>query len=103
MTELKIKQEFRDLIPPLAKEELEGLEKNILANGCEQPIKLWQGFIVDGHNRYSICSKHGLTFKTEELIRENESQVLLWIIDHQLDRRNISWIGEISAYIPGGD
>jgi hypothetical protein len=90
MNELKIKQEFKDLIPPLAKEELEGLEKNILNNGCEQPIKLWQGFIVDGHNRYSICSKHKIPFKTEEIIREDESQVILWIIDHQLDRRNIS-------------
>jgi len=89
-TELKIKPEFKDLIPPPSKEELEGLEKNILANGCEQPIKLWQGFIVDGHNRYHLCSKHTLPFKTEELKRENENQVILWIIDHQLDRRNIS-------------
>ena len=89
-TELKIKQEFKDLIPPLSQEELQGLEKNILANGCEQAIKLWQGYIVDGHNRYQICSKHALPFKTEELVRESESQVILWIIDHQLDRRNIS-------------
>ena len=89
-TELKIKPEFKDLIPPPSTEELEGLEKNLLANGCEQPIKLWQGYIVDGHNRYHLCSKHALPFKTEELDRENESQVILWIIDHQLDRRNIS-------------
>ena len=88
--EINIKQEFKDLIPPLSTEELEGLEKNLLSNGCEQPIKLWQGFIVDGHNRYHLCSKHALPFKTEELARENESQVILWIIDHQLDRRNIS-------------
>ena len=88
--EINIKQEFKDLIPPLSTEELEGLEKNLLANGCEQPIKLWHGFIVDGHNRYHLCSKHALPFKTEELARENESQVIFWIIDHQLDRRNIS-------------
>ena len=88
--EIKIKPEFRDLIPPLSEGELEGLEKNILANGCEHPIKLWNGYIVDGHNRYSICQKHGIPFKKEELLKETESQILLWIIDHQLDRRNIS-------------
>ena len=90
MQELKIKPEFQELIPPLSEEEFKGLEKNILANGCEQPIKLWQGYIVDGHNRHQICTKHGLPFKTEELVRDTESQVILWIIDHQLDRRNIS-------------
>jgi|SaaInlStandDraft_2_1057019.scaffolds.fasta_scaffold261282_2 hypothetical protein len=77
-TELKIKPEFKDLIPPPSTEELEGLEKNLLANGCEQPIKLWQGYIVDGHNRYHLCSKHALPFKTGELDRENESQVILF-------------------------
>nr|VFK49195.1 MAG: N6-adenosine-specific RNA methylase IME4 [Candidatus Kentron sp. SD] len=90
MTDLKIKQEFKDLIPPLSKEEFEGLEKNILTNGCEESIKLWHGYIVDGHNRYNICTKHNIPFKPEELKKETEQDVLLWIIDHQLDRRNIS-------------
>ena len=88
--ELKINKIFRDLIPPLSGEEFEGLEQNILTNGCEQPIKLWNGYIVDGHNRYAICTKHSIPFKTEELKKEAEQDVILWIIDHQLDRRNIS-------------
>lgn len=90
LSEIKIKAEFRDLIPPLSEGELAGLEENIIANGCEHPIKLWNGYIVDGHNRYSICQKHGISFKTEKLLKETESQVFLWIIDNQLDRRNIS-------------
>ena len=89
-SEIKIKPKFRDLIPPLSEGELVGLEENILANGCENPIKIWNGYIVDGHNRYSICQKHGISFKTEELLKETESDVMMWMIDHQLDRRNIT-------------
>jgi len=32
-------------------------EANILKNGCYDPIKIWNGTIVDGHNRYEICTK----------------------------------------------
>ena len=86
---LKINPTFKDLIPPLSKEELEGLEKNILANGCEQPIKLWQGYIVDGHNRYEICMRHKLSCHLEEREFESQNDVEIWIIENQFNRRNL--------------
>ena len=88
--ELKIKLEFKNLIPPLSAEEYSGLEKNILDKGCLDAIKVWNGFIIDGHNRYEICNRNGIEFKTREVEFESESDAKIWIIQNQFDRRNLN-------------
>src|SRR5699024_2435871 len=56
---LTIDPEFANKIPPLREEELEQLEENILADGVViNPLIIWDGEIVDGHNRYRILQKH---------------------------------------------
>ncbi|MBC8343625.1 MAG: hypothetical protein H8E61_06555 [Bacteroidetes bacterium] len=87
---IRINPEFEKLIPALEPKERQGLEENILKNGCYDAIKLWNGTIVDGHNRYHICSKHNLPFKQEAVTFADEKEAKVWIIDLQLDRRNIS-------------
>lgn len=89
---IKIDNEFRTLIPPMTEEEFSGLEANCLENGILDSLKVWNGILVDGHNRYEIAQRHGLEFKTEELELELSSRedVKLWIIKNQLDRRNLS-------------
>ena len=56
MKELKIDPELKNLLPPLTDEEYKQLEKNIKDNGFDRnfPIMEWNGYISDGHNRYSI-------------------------------------------------
>ena len=65
---LKIDPEFQGKIPPLTFEELNQLEANILRDGrIINPIIVWQGLIVDGHNRYTIAKKHPeIPFTTHE-------------------------------------
>lgn len=46
--------------------------------------------MIDGHNRYEICQKHGIEFKTVEKEFENRDVVIDWIINNQLGRRNLS-------------
>ena len=58
--DLTVDPEFRDLIPPLNEEELKLLEESLVADGCESPLIVWNGVIIDGHNRYAICQKHGM-------------------------------------------
>ena len=87
--ELKINPSFRDLIPPLADHEREGLEEDIKHFGCYTPIITWNGFIIDGHHRYEICTKHKLTFTTEEREFEDEIAVKRWMINNQFSRRNL--------------
>ena len=88
--EIKIDPEFKALIPPLDKEERDGLEQNLLKNGCEEPIKLWNGWIVDGHNRYEFCTKHDIAFQTEQKHFKDIDDAKVWMIDHHLDRRSLT-------------
>lgn len=90
MIKLKLNEEFKALIPSLSKDEYEGLEKSILKEGIREPIFIWNGVIVDGHNRYSIAKKHDLEFKTKNLYFEDESEVKIWILTNQLSRRNVT-------------
>lgn len=87
--ELKINPTFRDLIPPLADHEREGLEEDIKHFGCQCPITTWNGFIIDGHHRYEICTKHKLIFTTEEREFETQNDAEIWIIQNQFNRRNL--------------
>ena len=64
--DLTVDPEFRDLIPPLNEEELKLLEESLVADGCESPLIVWNGVIVDGHNRYAICRKHEIPFAIQE-------------------------------------
>jgi ParB-like chromosome segregation protein Spo0J len=86
---LKIDQEYKALIPPLAADELTQLEANILQDGCRDPIVTWNETIIDGHNRYSICQKHGLSFKTVTMEFADRSHAKEWIIRNQFGRRNL--------------
>ncbi|MCL2198806.1 MAG: hypothetical protein FWB80_07770 [Defluviitaleaceae bacterium] len=85
-----IDPDFKGLIPPLSDEEREQLEHNILEGGCRDAIITWQGIIIDGHNRFDICTKHGITFGIREMEFDNRDDVLVWIIENQLGRRNLS-------------
>ncbi|KKL16247.1 hypothetical protein LCGC14_2497510, partial [marine sediment metagenome] len=52
-------------------------------------ITLWNGIIVDGHNRYEICTKENIKFKTINKKFKDKNEVIIWMIDNQLGRRNI--------------
>lgn len=96
---LKIDKEFKELICPLKNAEFKQLEKNILNEGCREPIIVWNGIIIDGHNRYAICSKHSIPFQTLEKHFESREEVIVWICSNQLGRRNIS--SETRKYLIG--
>jgi N6-adenosine-specific RNA methylase IME4 len=87
---VNIDKELRDLIPPLEKEEYSQLRSSIKSEGCRDAIVLWNDTIIDGHNRYEICSKENVKFKTINKRFKDKSEVILWMIDNQLGRRNIS-------------
>lgn len=98
MRELKIDPELRDLLPPLTSEEYKQLEKNIVENGFDRnfPIMEWQGFIVDGHNRYNICKKHNIEPIIGTLAYKTKEEVMEWMLDIQLGRRNLTPIQKIA-------
>ena len=76
---LKILPEFKNLIRPLKKKEYLQLEANILSDGCRDPIVVWKRYIIDGHNRYEICMRHGIPFEILEMEFACKEAVLAWI------------------------
>jgi len=90
MQELKIDRTLKDIIPPLTNEEYLLLEDSIVSEGCRDPIKVWKGLIIDGHNRFNICNAHDISFETITMEFESKTDALNWMIDNQLGRRNLN-------------
>ena len=88
--ELIINPAFKTLLPPLSHEERATLKASIITDGCRDPLVVWRGAIVDGHNRYEICAAEGIGFKTVEMDFADEDAAMDWIDKNQIARRNLS-------------
>jgi len=89
---MKIDKEFKALIFPLADEEYSLLEKNVVRDGCRDALVIWkeEDVLLDGHNRYEICTKHKIEFKEKRISLPDRTAALDWIDSNQLGRRNLS-------------
>jgi hypothetical protein len=102
-----ILDELQSFIPPLSTDEYGQLESNILQHGCQTPLQVWQTskkilglsfekdddlayILVDGHNRYKICTQHNLPFEIYVLSFESQKDAKDYMINLQLGRRNLS-------------
>lgn len=92
MHELRVDPEFRDKIPPLTDAEFEQLRENILSDGeVYEPIVVWNGTIVDGHNRWRIIQEHPeIPYKVKEIKFADKWTAFEWMYRKQLGRRNLS-------------
>jgi hypothetical protein len=93
--DIQINERFRSLIPPLSQEEHRQLEENILEHGgARDPLVVWPvgdvSVLVDGHNRYEICTRLGLPFSISEQAFSDEDAASDWIDRNQLGRRNLT-------------
>lgn len=92
LSALKVDPEFQGKIPPLTFEELDQLEKNIVNDGkVINPLIVWNGLIVDGHNRYTILQKHpDIPYTVHEKEFASRYEAIIWICKNQLGRRNLT-------------
>lgn len=88
--ELQISPKFKEAIPPLNTEEYQNLRESLRREGCRDAVLIWNGVIVDGHNRYEICKELGIPFNASETNFDSEDDALLWIMRNQLSRRNLT-------------
>lgn len=65
------------------------METDIVRNGCHDPVKLWQGILVDGLNRIRICKNHKIPYQTEELFFNDRDEVIAYIASIQLLRSDV--------------
>jgi hypothetical protein len=88
---ITINEELRSFIDPLTAIEHAALERSLLAEGCRDALVLWGDVLIDGHNRYDICTRHGIEFRTVQNTNFNSiDDVMLWVIDNHLARRSVS-------------
>ncbi len=86
-----IDPEIQAYIDPLTPDEHDALERSLVTEGCRDALVLWGELLVDGHNRYGICQKHGLPFRTVQNTRfRSVEDVKLWMIEQHLGRRSLT-------------
>jgi transcriptional regulator with XRE-family HTH domain len=84
-------EELRSLIDPLADIEYAALERSLRVEGCRDALVLWNDILIDGHNRYAICRKLDIPFKTvQNTSFTSIEDVQLWVIENNLARRSVS-------------
>ena len=86
---ITIDSEFKALIPPLTAEEHAELERSLLADGCRDALVLWGDTLIDGHNRYEICTRHNIPFEVVRKELDSRQSAIEWIILNQFGRRNL--------------
>ncbi|MBM6663697.1 hypothetical protein [Flavonifractor plautii] len=91
--------EMAELLPPLSEEQLGALETDLLKNGCYTPIIVNEDLVaIDGHNRKSLCDKHGLPYQMLVFAFDDLLEAKQWALDTQKGRRNLDkWeLGKIA-------
>ena len=87
---IRIDPEFKALIPPLSQDESAQLEANLVADGCRDPLVMWGDTLIDGHNRYEICTRLGIDYQTVHVEFESKAHTRIWIRQNQAGRRNLA-------------
>ena len=85
-----IDKEFQSLIPPLSTEEKLQLEENIKIEGCRDTLITWHGILLDGHNRFEICRRLNIPFRTMGIELPDRDAAADWIDKNHLGRRNLT-------------
>lgn len=96
MKDLKINPRFENFSPKKKDDEIEELQNSLQERGyIGLPILTWHGFIVDGHNRYHMCQKLGITITDDNIEEINlgdnaeEIDALEWMASHHLSSKNL--------------
>jgi transposase len=89
--------ELESLLRPLNEDESNKLGESILRGWSDESIKVWLGhnLLIDGHNRFKkwqtlLNSDPDNAPNIVELPFESIEDVKVWMVDNQLQRRNLS-------------
>jgi len=96
--DIEIDKEFRDLLPGLSDDELRQLRDNIINDGeIRDPLIVWDGILIDGHNRHDVWSN--LTPEEKKKLPKpsivlkkfgSREEAMDWMVKKQLGQRNLS-------------
>ena len=80
--------EFAEIFPMMSEEALSSLAADIKANGLREPVRLFEGRILDGRNRFLACRRAGVPATFEEF-RGDRDAALRFVISLNLERRHL--------------
>lgn len=94
MQDLKIDPEFRDKIPPIPKEDFDGLRSDILRDGyVRDPLVVWdeENTLLDGHHRWMVIQEHPeLPYTVDRKSFPDRWAAIAWICANQLHKHNLN-------------
>jgi hypothetical protein len=83
---------FANMFPMIEGQDFENLKASIAKSGIHEPIRLYQGMILDGRNRYAAAKACGHQFTAKDFkewfgtVEEAEA----WVLETNLQRRHLS-------------
>lgn len=91
---LTIDPEFSEWLPEPTAEEEERLQRSLKEHGCRHPLIVWEHdgrlILLDGHRRHRWCTQLRIDYEVDRLLTpQTREQALLWMIENQLERRNL--------------
>lgn len=88
----RIDPEFENKIPPISEDEFKQLRENILTAGeVYEPLVVWDGVLVDGHNRWKVIQENPeVKWRTREMDFPDKWAAFEWMYKNQLGRRNLT-------------
>jgi ParB-like chromosome segregation protein Spo0J len=81
-----------NMFPMMEEREFQELKRDIQAQGILEPIRLFEGKILDGRNRYAAAKACGHTFTLSDFVQweGTPSEAEQWVISTNLHRRHLS-------------
>lgn len=98
--DLIISDIYSKVMPALKQAEEDRLRASLKKEGCRDAIIVMNGVIIDGHNRYRICKEENIPFAIQEMQFESEAAAILWIVENQIGRRNVSTFTKCELVLP---
>lgn len=88
----RIEPEFENKIPPIGEDEFRQLRENILAAGeVYEPLTVWDGILIDGHNRWKVIQEHPeVKWRVRNMDFADKWAAFEWMYKNQLGRRNLT-------------
>ena len=88
----RVDPEFANKIPPIGDDEFRQLRENILAAGeVYESLVVWNGVLVDGHNRWKIIRENpAIKYRVREMYFADKWAAFGWMYKNQLGRRNLT-------------
>lgn len=95
----RINSEYRRMHQPITKEAYEALEQELSTRKDTVLIKVWSNNILYDFEKFEICQKYHIPYKSSRLYTRNTIEALLWLCKKQLEREDLTL--EMRKYLIG--